>query len=324
VIDWLSVDELVAVPPPPKWIVEGLQLCPGRVSMIYGEKGSAKSLVTCAAAVAVAAGLPVWGAFAVDAPKVAAIVDYEMGLGPLRRRVHGCARGLGISLRALQGRLLVTSRPPKLDLTSTPAIVESFRGISFAVIDTFAGATPNVDKNDERIRAWIDPMSAASEEIGTTFLLVHHEGKGSRRARGSSAIEDACGAVFRISGTDDKRPRHLVQTKVAVDAAEPIDAMSLLVQKTDCGGCRVLVEGHRAVDPERALPRVADVVATLAAWTGPRLPSKTELAKAMGGKKETALAAIDLAEERQLIGSQASGTARRFQLSGTAQRSAGE
>lgn len=318
-IEWLSPDELVKTPPAARWVIPGLQLCPGRASMIYGEKGTAKSLITYSLAISAAAGLPVWGVFPVAAPLMVALVDTEMGMGPSRRRVHACARGVGVDLSVVRDRIKLASRP-RVKLSSVNDLVASFTGIDLAIIDTFAGATPNVDKNDECVRAWIDPMGEASERTGTTFLFIHHEGTKKGRSRGSSAIEDACGAVFRVAGIDPSKPRRLRQTKASVDSAELIEPMNLIVEKLDSGrGARVTVDGYA----NKAHEALGSIVDALRGWKS-AAPTKNELYAAVKGSRPQFFEALDLGERTGAISTKREGNSIRIHLPDLADRSAAE
>jgi hypothetical protein len=82
-----------------------------------------------------------------------------------------------------------------------------FEGVDLAFVDALRGATPGHDENDSKIRECLDNLSRASEKTGTCFVVIHHAGKPKEGhsdartvARGSSAIFDACGSVFVMTG----------------------------------------------------------------------------------------------------------------------------
>lgn len=311
-IEWVPFDEILSPPPPPPWVVPGLQLGPGRVSMLYGVKGTAKSLITWSAALSAAAGLPVWGAFEVPRPMTVAIVDFEVGLATARRRVHMIAKGHGIDLRLLRGRLRLISHPRRFDLRAVDDIERSFEGVDLAIIDTLSGATPGADENDRRIRDYIDPMSEASSRTGVTFWMTHHEGASHGRARGSTAIEDACGAVFRLSGTDETKPRSLRQTKVAVDAVEPIAPLELLVEPTHGkAGARVTLKGA----DDRVAARVIEILNHLRGLSAPT--TKEAIADALKGNRTDLFAAMGRMERNGLVRVERSGRTKQVVLSET-------
>src|SRR5205085_420132 len=67
-VEWIGSAELFRPLPPPRWTVPGLQIGPGRPSMLaaYGYFG--KTLAAQSMALSIASGAKVWGQFSTSGP----------------------------------------------------------------------------------------------------------------------------------------------------------------------------------------------------------------------------------------------------------------
>lgn len=213
---WLRVKEIFAPLPPTNWSVPGLQLCPGRPAMLAAYGASGKTIISQAMALAAASRHRVWGEFSVPKPRTVYHFDHEQGEHATRKRYQRLALGLGIHQDELEDRLRVTVFPSVYLNTrgSEDIYARECEGVDLVILDALRGATPGVDENDSKIRDCIDQLARVSEKTGTCFWILHHSGKpkdghSDRRtvARGSSAIFDACGAVFTLEAKKKRPPR---------------------------------------------------------------------------------------------------------------------
>ncbi len=207
-IEWVSGDALFAELPETKWVVPGLEICPGRPNMFAGYGFSGKTMSAQAMALAFAAGVPVWQKY-VTTPGQVRHFDHEQGKHATLRRYQRLAIGLGITREALGSRLGVASFPDirLTEAKAKDAYCRECEEVDLAIIDSLRAVVPGVDENDSNIRRYIDILSAVSEATGTAFLLIHHSGKGEGEhasIRGSSAIFDSCGCVFELKARKDK------------------------------------------------------------------------------------------------------------------------
>ncbi len=207
---WLGVGEIFAELPTTKWIVKGLQICPGRPMTIVAFGASGKTIAMQSAGLSLAAGLPVWGRFDVPTPLRFKHVDHEQGRHATLKRYQRLALGLGITAADLGDRLGV-SLFPNVYLNQPSAedvYARECEGTDIMLIDALKGATPGEDENDSKIRACLDVLTRVSEKTGCAFAVIHHAGKpkadGSSDprfiGRGSSGIYDASGCQLVITG----------------------------------------------------------------------------------------------------------------------------
>ena len=252
---WVIGSEIFAPLPPTTWRVPGLQLCPGRPSMLIAFGASGKTLASQALLLACATGKPVWGQFQVPAPMVTRHLDHEQGKHATQKRYQRLAKGMGLSEEEVTEMCLHSrlgfSNFPKTYLNSPGSestYCREFEGVDLVILDALRGATPGIDENDSKIRDCIDQLARVSEKIGTTFWVLHHAGKGGlnsddsdRRtyARGSSAIFDAAGSAFLLKGgvNEPKRMSHQKPPAEAEGAA--VDDFYLSIRDTLDGGVSV-------------------------------------------------------------------------------------
>ena len=232
-----STDEVFAPLPPVDWVAKQLQLAPGRPAILAAYGYSGKTVAAQALALAVAAGVPIWGRYPVRDPAVVVHLDFEQGRRATFGRYQRLARGMGLGKADLCGRLRTVVLPARfaLDRPGAERILEDViaeHRCGLLVIDSYKAGTPHTLENDSAGRASLDMLTRLSERTGCAFLVVHHSGKappaGGRRdlretMRGSSGLFDAAGLVLVLQPSeDDARPK---ETRVRVRAAKsPADA----------------------------------------------------------------------------------------------------
>ena len=237
-VEWISAKDLFTKLPPATWISRELQIGPGRPTLLAGYGASGKTLLAQSLALSVAAGVPAWGRFKIERGLVVH-VDLEQGQRATARRYQRLTIGLGILPPELDGNLLVACLP-RLYLTNKKALDEYARvadGAKLVIIDSLRVAVSGCDENDSKIRDHIDELTRISESTGAAFMLLHHAGKpkdghADQRtiARGSSAIFDACGAVYVLTGPK-RGPKALSQQKCPADVeGEPIDDFAIEIE----------------------------------------------------------------------------------------------
>jgi hypothetical protein len=224
---WHDARAIFAPLPPTKWIVQGLQICPGRPTLWCGYGYVGKSITEQSLALAMATGMPAFGEFEVRRGIVRHF-DHEQGKHATFKRYQRVAIGMGIEDVEADGHLFAAIFP-NVYLNQDNAVDVYSRlceGTDLAIIDALRGATPGEDENDSKIRRCLDNLARVSERTGTTFTVLHHAGKpndahgGDQRmkARGSSAIFDAAGPVFILSGTKESPHKLVSQQKAPAEA----------------------------------------------------------------------------------------------------------
>jgi hypothetical protein len=264
-VEWIGTADIFAPLPPTEWRVRGLQIAPGRPTLLAGYGASAKTLSSQALGLALASGSPVWGHFATEPGEVRHL-DYEQGAHATRLRYQRLARGHGITQQALGGRLKLSVFPEVfLDCAdAVDAYAKACDGASLVIIDALRGATPTRDENDSSIRACLDNLSRVSEKTGAAFVVLHHAGKPKDShandprtlARGSSAIFDACGCVLVVvAGKTRQDPRKVSQVKMPAEAIGPgIEDFMLAVEDVPTS------DNDNTACPVRVMYRAAELV----------------------------------------------------------------
>jgi len=299
-----TIDDIFKNLPPPRWICEGLQWCPGRPCIEVGYPGSGKTLAIQSAALSIVTGRPIWGTGSPFRPaRIGRVihVDYDQGEGPTRRRYRRLMEGMGVD-RAELGRcadllsipeaeLLVIDDSPKalrlqsLDPTAIDAFerawTERLRGFDLAIVDSLRRLAPFLDENDSRFASILEGLRRASDLTGCTVVLIHHAGKKkpttgrpsptNQAGRGTSAIDGESGSrhVIEVENPDDPGPdqrRKVSHVKASVESEGSTGAPFYLA----------FVDG----DPE-ANPRPLEIVYQTAEQVHPPKKPGAELAADM-------------------------------------------
>ncbi len=211
-IRFLTDAELDAPIEPPRWVVRGLGLCPGRPAVIVGMGYSGKSIFAALLALHVATGRRLLGQFACS-PGPVTWLDYEMGQAATLRRLRRLCVGHGLDWAEARSALRLAPHP-RVRMSDDDAeqhLLAATKGASLCVVDSLRRSCPGLDENDSRISMPLDTMARVSEANGCAFVVVHHattklpkdgakddDLRGS--GRGSSAIFDASGSFIHMGG----------------------------------------------------------------------------------------------------------------------------
>ena len=214
----LRIIDRTQPPPELQHVVAGLDLAPGKVSVIQGYAYTAKTPFALLLAVCIAAGVPFLGLDVVQCPTL--YIDFEGGILTQEREARICA-GLGLERAAVPLTLA------QADLLSEP-FLDAFErqiastGAGVAFIDTYSSALPpEVNSfNDAGFRTWATRLARVGERTGAMVVLLVHENKASNGRdglRGISGHGSLAGAV---------------QTAIALSRPSPDDATLIGVSCT--------------------------------------------------------------------------------------------
>jgi len=214
----LRIIDRTQPPPELQHVVAGLDLAPGKVSVIQGYAYTAKTPFALLLAVCIAAGVPFLGLDVVQCPTL--YIDFEGGILTQEREARICA-GLGLERAAVPLTLA------QADLLSEP-FLDAFErqiastGAGVAFIDTYSSALPpEINSfNDAGFRTWATRLARVGERTGAMVVLLVHENKASNGRdglRGISGHGSLAGAV---------------QTAIALSRPSPDDATLIGVSCT--------------------------------------------------------------------------------------------
>ncbi len=206
---------------PVAWLVRDLGLAPGRPCVINGYAGSGKTFAAQEIALSVASGQAAFGQMKVEQGSVLHI-DVDQGRRATSSRYQQLARGRGLDLASLPIDLMVfqgqLTAGGEVQPEAVLALANVCNGRRLCIIDSLRGIAPDMDENSSAFGGVLQALASisnATEEdcgIGCSFIVLHHEGKpqqGAQRGnkhsgRGSSAIQDRAGAVWRLMPLEDE------------------------------------------------------------------------------------------------------------------------
>jgi hypothetical protein len=195
--------------PPPvlTYVIEALDLAPGKVSAIQAYANVAKTPFALALTICVAAGIDFLGMHVSQCP--AAYVAFEGGVLTEQREARICA-GYGlvranVPLHYFRGDDAMSVA--MLDDIESYAIAHR---IGLITIDTYGSSLGDVDHNSSEFSHWLKQLGRLSDATGSLVLVLLHENKTDTKdsMRGISGHNSAAGAlqaVLRLVRESDDR-----------------------------------------------------------------------------------------------------------------------
>lgn len=177
----ISTKELFEELPEYPWLVKGLQLAPGRISLLSGYSDTGKTVVAMSVAMAVATGKRVWDVYAPASMGKVIHLNGEMGGYITRERYQRIARGMCVNIEELiaSNNLMVGMHPSvRLDDADFEARLTALcQDAKLVVIDSLRAFSGELDENSKEIGQHILMLGRVSHQTGATFLVLHHTRK---------------------------------------------------------------------------------------------------------------------------------------------------
>jgi hypothetical protein len=196
--------------PPLNYLIQELELAPGRVNMIAGYSNVGKTTIAQALAFSIAMGLPVFGRFAPRRARVLHL-DYEAG-EVARENYQRLARGHGVDVLTLRDWLTAGSCGLFLDAPQAEVwLLQRCAGFGLVLIDTLRASSGALDENKPEIARPLYMLGRVSHATGATIIVLHHERKpeGVKRTApehmisGHNAIHGALQVAYSLERDDD-------------------------------------------------------------------------------------------------------------------------
>jgi hypothetical protein len=193
----MSTEQIFAELPPYPWLVQGLHLAPGRITLLNGYADVGKTVIAMTVALAVASGTPVWGVFKPARAGRVLHLNGELGSYIARERYQRLARGSAIDGAALvaSGNLVLSNYPETRldDKDFEEKLAQVCEGFALVVIDSLRAFSGALDENAKEIGVALFKLARVSNRTGATIVVLHHNRKPSK--------DDIGGAKMAISGS---------------------------------------------------------------------------------------------------------------------------
>lgn len=178
------------------WLIESLEICPGRPPMFISDSGVGKTLTLQSLALSIATGRDVFDRFPCRQGPVLHL-SRDSGLRAVKSRYQALARGMGVDradIVVFPHNLPLTDKMGQFQRKGFEEIAkEAERGkYALVILDSLAALCPGIDENSTDIG---DPLRCTADEE-TVWLWTHHTTKNGDNYRGSGAIKAAAGAVW--------------------------------------------------------------------------------------------------------------------------------
>ena len=280
----MTLSDLVATNSSPvDWLAQPW-IAPGRPTLLFGAKDTAKSLVAYDLLLATAYGRSWLASVPLQRQGRAVYLDYEPKVPPPVRVQQLMDFNPRTAINPMGERDLEVKCPPKYKLSDSRAqtwLEELCRDTTLLVVASLAAATPGLDERAIEYRQTLDMLTEVSATTGVCVVIIHHEGlsiKGQSggRPRGHTGIVQACGSEIRLTKNGNMITMTCRSPGAAGMAPDPVTVELTAPKPNPATG---LADTIRLRPPK---PKLCGVVVPL------RLPAKAaDAAKAKTGTRQT-------------------------------------
>ncbi len=199
----MSAAQIFAPLPPYPWLVPGLHLAPGRVTLLNGDANVGKTVVAMSIALGVASGRSIWGVHRPARRGKVLHLNGEIGSYIARERYQRLARGHGVDPTDLAETLRLSNYPAaRLD---DPDFEDRMRlacdGSDLLIVDSLRAFSGALDEKAKEIGIALLMLARVSETTGATILVLHHNRKPSKDDTGR--VTDAISGSTAILGSSE-------------------------------------------------------------------------------------------------------------------------
>lgn len=298
---WVTGAALASPVGPVNWLVESLEIAPGRTPMLVADSGAGKSWSVQSLALSVASGQPVFGTFACRQGPVLHVAE-DSDLEAVKDRYQRLSRGMGLELAELD--LAVYGRQFRVTNSKgqyNPEILSNLRALArkhsaaLVILDSLATICVGLDENSPEIAL---PLYG-SRDSDVTFMWTHHTPLSGGRERGSTAIRAAAGAMWYQSVSEDGS--RLWENKKFAERTQGkrIEAFRT-TWEVDGSAARIVVMTDDG--PARMEERPADrIQKQILAVMAEGKSTKTNILELVGGNKNLRMAVFEFLIQSRVI-----------------------
>jgi hypothetical protein len=323
----MPTEQIFAELPPYPWLVQGLHLAPGRITLLNGYADVGKTVIGMTIALAVASGTAVWGLFKpVKAGRVLHL-NGEIGTYIARERYQRLARGSGLDEAELakSGNLVLSNYPAARldDKDFEDQLALLVEGFSLVIIDSLRAFSGALDENAKEIGVALFKLARVSNRTGVTIMVLHHNRKASKddvggakqAISGSSSILGGAECAFVMTSTEKGGPILVQHERSPI--GRPMDDFGLIIEDVPMGnnprwGLRVVhMEAEQmeaaATDAKRTKEQAAlskagtAILDVLRRYAGVFRGNKDAFARACAIRKADLINALDDLVQRGLV-----------------------
>jgi putative DNA primase/helicase len=218
----VSLKDFLAKPIKPREMLLDPILPQKGLEMLYGTRGTGKTMVALGLAYALATGTNFlkWKA---DKARKVLLVDGEMPAADLQQRLswHALATNTdpGDNLKILCGDLIEIGGVGNVGDPKVQAELEPYlAGIDVVILDNLSTLTAVIRDNDAESWGPIQDYLLRLRRKNISVLIVHHAGKGGQQ-RGTSRREDVLDTVINLRRPSDYEPTEGARFEVHIEKA---------------------------------------------------------------------------------------------------------
>jgi predicted ATP-dependent serine protease len=202
-IQFYSVNEVLDMPAP-KWLIKGF-MTQGSVALLYGNPGVGKSFVAIDIGLSVAKGKE-W--FNSMTSQGAVVMVSTEGNQSLQLRLKGWEIENDMSLSDTNNFIFCFE---PIDFSKTSAQQNFLKKMKtlpeqpkLIIIDTFADCfsqSSNSENDSGSVSKFLGGIKRIVDKTGASALIVHHNNKGARKERGSTAIRGKMDSMYLVTSS---------------------------------------------------------------------------------------------------------------------------
>lgn len=202
----MTTEQLFAPLPEYPWLMRGLHLAPGRVTLLAGYANSGKTIVAQSVAISIATGWALWGQH--EPTRVGRVLHLngEVSSFIARERYQRLVNGAHLSMEdVVAGGRLVLANYPRVSLDEKDfeaELAKQVRGFDLVIVDSLRAFSGALDENAKEIGVALFTLARVSELTGATFLVLHHTKKKTNGHEPTNMAEMISGSSSIFGGSE--------------------------------------------------------------------------------------------------------------------------
>lgn len=246
-IKTMGASDIFATLPPYPWLVPGMHIAPGRITLMSGLADVGKTVIAQSIALAVATRRQVWGIYTPARAGRVLHLNGEIGSYLARERYQRLARAMGIDPTTLiDSDSLRLANFPDVTLDDPDAegrLIAACSGCVLVIIDSLRAFSGKLNEDKKEIGQALLMLARVSEATGATIIVLHHNRKpgkddigGAKQSiSGSGSISGGSESIFVM--TADKGEPILVEHERS-PLGKKLDNFGLIIEDVERDGDR--------------------------------------------------------------------------------------
>lgn len=219
----ISLGDFIRMHIPPRGMIIKPIIPTQGLAMLYATRGIGKTYVALSIALAVAAGVSLFGnRWSAEKPRRVLFIDGEMPAITLQERLKSLSANFPLIEEGYLRVITPDFQPngiPDLSTEEGQKVIEEYlEGVELVILDNLSSLLRNGRENEAESWMPLQSWLLALRRRGISVLIVHHAGKNGGQ-RGTSKREDLLDTVIHLKKSENYDPTYGAQFEVHYEKA---------------------------------------------------------------------------------------------------------